>query len=127
MNHTLLHHLKMCIPSELGRLTKFNMLSTAQLQEQRDILKLLYRATGGEMWTKKENWNDDSKPVSSFFGVTVDRSSGAVVALDLEDNGLSGKNRPNLVHPHNHLSTVHVTILCDGVRFVFVALHIFYT
>jgi hypothetical protein len=66
------------------------MLSAAQLQEQRDILMSLYRATGGENWGRKDNWGDESKPVSSFYGVTVDRASGAVIELNLKYNGLSG-------------------------------------
>ena len=66
------------------------MLSAAQLQEQRDILMSLYRATGGENWKRKDNWGDKSKSVSSFYGVTVDRASGAVINLLLGDNGLSG-------------------------------------
>ena len=66
------------------------MLSASQLREQRDILMLLYRTTGGEKWDCNNNWDDDSQPVSSFYGVTVDDSTGAVIEIFLGDNGLSG-------------------------------------
>ncbi len=49
-----------------------------------------YRATGGEQWTFKDNWGDESKPVSSFHGVTVDETTGAVIEIKLRFNGLSG-------------------------------------
>ena len=66
------------------------MLSSAQLRAQRDILMSFYRATGGEQWKRKDNWGDESKPVSSFYGVTVDETMGAVIEIKLSFNGLSG-------------------------------------
>jgi hypothetical protein len=66
------------------------MLSAAQLRAQRDILMSFYRATGGEQWKWKNNWGDESKPVSSFYGVTVDATTGAVTKINLYSNGLSG-------------------------------------
>jgi hypothetical protein len=72
-------------------------------QQQRESLVAIYRATGGGegRWSHADNWGDQQnleegsqsqsqpQPVSSFFGVTVDES-GAVVGLDLADNGLAG-------------------------------------
>ena len=70
-------------------------------QQQRESLVAIYRATGGGegRWSHADNWGDHQnleggsqsqpQPVSSFFGVTVDES-GAVVGLDLADNGLAG-------------------------------------
>ena len=70
-------------------------------QKQRESLVAIYRATGGGegRWSHADNWGDNQnleegsqsqpQPVSSFFGVTVDES-GAVVGLDLADNGLAG-------------------------------------
>jgi hypothetical protein len=49
-----------------------------------------YYATGGEQWKRKDNWGDESKPVSRFHGVTVDATTGAVIEIDLSRNGLSG-------------------------------------
>ena len=70
-------------------------------QQQRESLDAIYRATGGGegRWSHADNWGDHQnleegsqsqpQPVSSFFGVTVDES-GAVIGLDLADNGLAG-------------------------------------
>ena len=66
------------------------MLSAIQLQMQRDILMSFYRATAGNRWRRKDNWDDSSKPVSSFYGVTVDKISGAVIELSLFTNELTG-------------------------------------
>ena len=66
------------------------MLSAVQQQEQRAILSQLYRAAGGERWRRRDNWEDETRPVSSFYGVTVDAASGAVIKIELSDNGLSG-------------------------------------
>eukprot|EP01036_Dinobryon_divergens_P035315 gene35315-45725_t len=72
------------------------MLSEVQQQLQRSILLQLYRATGGELWTRRDNWEDETKPVSSFHGVIVDAHSGAVIKVDLHYNGLSGNIPPEL-------------------------------
>jgi hypothetical protein len=76
-------------------------------QQQRESLVAIYRATGGGegRWSHADNWGDHQnleegsqsqpqpqpqpQPVSSFYGVAVDES-GAVVGLDLADNGLAG-------------------------------------
>ena len=92
--------------------TNFKMLSTAQLRAQRNILMSFYRATGGEQWKRKDNWGDESKPVSSFYGVTVDKRTGAVMKIQLSSNGLSGTtcqnssfNRLYVSHTHHHPSS----------------------
>ena len=70
------------------------------LQHQRESLIALYQATGGlgegEIhWSRTDNWDQNQvegtelQPMSSFYGVTTDES-GAVVRLDLANNGLSG-------------------------------------
>jgi hypothetical protein len=62
---------------------------------QREYLKLLYETTGGEVnWIRNDNWHQNQglepqPPVSSFFGVIVDKSD-VVVQLRLGKNGLSG-------------------------------------
>ena len=86
------------------------MLSAAQLRAQRDILISFYRATGGEQWKRKDNWDDESKPVSSFHGVTVDATTGAVIEIKISSNGVSGTttwqnsslNRLYVSHTHHH-------------------------
>ena len=55
----------------------------------RGALIALYEATGGDNWTHNDNWLTD-KPLSTWYGVTVDRRSGRVNALSLEFNNLAG-------------------------------------
>ena len=66
------------------------MLSVAQQQQQRASLVAFYRSTGGVQWGYRWNWEDETQPVSSFYGVTVDAASGAVIEINLRDNGLFG-------------------------------------
>ena len=66
------------------------MLSDAQQQLQRASLIAFYRATGGDLWARRDNWEDETQPISSFYGVTVDATSRAVIKIDLHNNGLSG-------------------------------------
>ena len=71
----------------------------SDIQQQRESLIALYHATGGGVgaghWSRADNWDQNQEegmgplPESSFYGVTVDES-GAVVRLDLANNGLSG-------------------------------------
>ena len=50
----------------------------------------LFDATGGTItWKNAKNWKSH-KPLSEWYGVTVDES-GRVVKLELADNGLEGK------------------------------------
>jgi hypothetical protein len=56
------------------------------------ILIDFFDATGGTTsWKMTTNWKSH-KPLSEWFGVTVDKSSGHVIGLDLADNGLKGRN-----------------------------------
>ena len=68
----------------------------SDIQQQRESLIALYHATGGGVgaghWSRADNWDQNQEEgigPSNFYGVTVDES-GAVVRLDLADNGLSG-------------------------------------
>ena len=54
----------------------------------RDILTILYRATGGPNWHTRNNWLTDA-PLRDWYGVGVD-SQGRVVTLDLFPNNLVG-------------------------------------
>eukprot|EP00752_Nemacystus_decipiens_P001882 g1813.t1 len=56
--------------------------------EDRDVLKALYRSTGGESWSKRENWATDAD-LSTWHGVVVDKH-GRVTCLDLNNNSLRG-------------------------------------
>ena len=60
----------------------------------REILEILYDATGGPNWTRNEGWLTDA-PLRGWSGVRVDRE-GRVVYLVLDSNNLSGSIPPEL-------------------------------
>lgn len=57
----------------------------------RETFSAFFEATGGAGWTNSANWLRDA-PVASWFGVTVEDS--LLTALELPDNGLSGRLPP---------------------------------
>ena len=54
----------------------------------REVLEILYNATGGPNWTNSENWLTDA-PLSTWSRVSAD-GEGRVVALSLGFNNLTG-------------------------------------
>ena len=76
------------IPSHEGSGTGCSALA------DREILALLYEATGGGRWTDKANWLSD-RPLNEWTGVTLD-ADGRVVALSLVANNLTGLIPPEL-------------------------------
>ena len=54
----------------------------------REVLEILYGATGGENWTDTTNWLSD-EPLSEWFGVAANEA-GKVVGLSLANNNLIG-------------------------------------
>lgn len=54
-----------------------------------DVLVALYDATNGDNWTNNDNWCTD-KPLSEWYGVTMDYYNEKVTLLNLNDNNLSG-------------------------------------
>ena len=60
----------------------------------RDVLEILYRATGGPNWRNRTNWLTDA-PLDQWHGVDVD-AEGRVTALQLVDNNLDGVIPPEL-------------------------------
>ena len=60
----------------------------------RDVLEILYRATGGPNWTIRTNWLTGA-PLEQWHGVDVD-AEGRVAALQLVDNNLDGVIPPEL-------------------------------
>ncbi len=67
----------------------------------RSALAALYRATGGEGWTRSDNWLDDAPP-EEWYGVEVD-ADGRIVGLTLDDNNLEGELPAEIGHL-SHLS-----------------------
>ena len=67
----------------------------------REVLEILYCATGGDNWTSNANWMSD-EPLSQWHGVGT-HSDGRVHTLWLRNNRLSGQIPPeigNLSNPH---------------------------
>lgn len=56
--------------------------------KERDALIAFYKATGGDRWTRNDNWCSD-KPVDEWYG--VETSQGLVRKLCLNRNSLTGK------------------------------------
>ena len=59
----------------------------------REILEILYEATGGPDWTNNDNWLTDA-PLRTWYGVGV--GDGRVLRLALNANNLSGSIPPEL-------------------------------
>ena len=60
----------------------------------REILEMLYGATGGPTWARNEGWLTDA-PLRDWYGVEVD-GDGRVVGLELPSNHLEGRIPPEL-------------------------------
>ena len=60
----------------------------------RDVLEVLYHASGGPDWSNRTNWLSDL-PVSEWYGVGTD-GSGRVTHLSLWGNRLNGPIPPEL-------------------------------
>lgn len=58
-------------------------------EEDADVLRILYEATGGENWTNSAGWLE-GLTANGWHGVETD-SLGRVSGLDLSGNGLSGE------------------------------------
>lgn len=61
-----------------------------QIAHDREALLILFRATGGHLWRRKDNWNTDAG-LSSWHGVTVN-DDGRVIELCLKRNNLQGRS-----------------------------------
>ncbi|WP_420442291.1 hypothetical protein [Candidatus Palauibacter sp.] len=60
----------------------------------REILEVLYHATGGDQWKRHDNWLTDA-PLGTWHRVTTD-GEGRVVELRLWENELRGRIPPEL-------------------------------
>ena len=60
----------------------------------RDVLEILYDATGGPNWTNNENWLTDA-PLRDWYGVWAD-GEGRVIRLRVYRNNLTGSIPPEL-------------------------------
>ena len=72
----------------------------------REILETLYRSTEGPNWRRSAGWLTDA-PLSEWDGVETD-ATGRVVALTLDDNGLTG-TIPKELGQLSELRTLHLS------------------
>ena len=92
---------ELCVPSDASFQTWLNGIPShegtgvecAPLSD-RDILEILYEATGGPNWTNGNNWLTDA-PVRDWYGVGTD-GEGRVRSLWLGENNLQGPIPPEL-------------------------------
>lgn len=93
---------RLCAPAEASFQRWLNGISSlegtgiecAPLSPEREILEIVYNATGGVGWTENDNWLTDA-PLEQWHGVRVD-GQGRVVELRLHQNNLSGPIPPEL-------------------------------
>ena len=74
-------------------------------EERSDLMKL-YEAMGGESWTESANWGTDA-PLETWFGISVDDSTGRVISINLNRNNLSGEV-PTEIQYFPHLDTLRL-------------------
>ena len=65
----------------------------------REVLEVLFKATGGERWTRRDGWLSDA-PVREWYGVQTDAEEGHVKGLLLGYNNLTGSLPPSLGRLH---------------------------
>ena len=85
----------LCVPAEASFRAWLSAIPAREGPEvecaptsDRDILAILYGATGGASWRNRNNWMTDA-PLGEWHGVEVD-AEGRVTALRLTDNNLNG-------------------------------------
>ncbi len=78
----------LCLPHGLVEWYEGIESRRGQVCPDREVLRELHGATGGEGWTNAEGWLGDGA-LGDWYGVDVD-SAGLVSGVDLQGNGLSG-------------------------------------
>jgi len=67
--------------------------SCKEFGSEYNTLKEIYKGTNGSMWNKDLHWNNDSKPICAWYGVTCEggkEDNHTVIELDLSGNNLRG-------------------------------------
>ena len=59
------------------------------IQQDKEALIALYKATGGDNWTNNTNWCSD-QALEDWYGVFIDPATGRVNAISLYSNNLTG-------------------------------------
>ena len=55
-----------------------------------EALTKFYEGTGGASWFNNDNWLDVSEPISNWYGVETDATTGRVIGIALPSNNLTG-------------------------------------
>ena len=71
----------------------------------RELLRIFYDSTGGDGWTRNDNWLS-YRPLGEWYGVEVN-DSGRVTKLDLDGNGLVG-TLPGVLEELTELETLEL-------------------
>ena len=79
---------------------------------EKEILELLYDTTGGNGWSKADNWKDDSISICDWHGIhclseEVDGAAPVVKEINLPSNRLSGTIPPQ-VFSLKHLKMLNI-------------------
>ena len=77
------------------------------MDTDRETLDYFYRATGGDLWNRRDGW--DENDLGSRFGVKTDK--GRVVKLDMAVYGMCGNNLIGKCL-HLYFLPVSVILLC---------------
>ena len=62
-----------------------------QKVQQRYIMSVLYFATNGAFWKRKQNWLNPERSECDWYGITCDNIDNIVERIDLSNNGISGE------------------------------------
>ena len=84
------------------------------LSSDRDILMAFYEATGGDNWTRNDNWGSD-RPLSEWYGVTTEMIAPATKAGELVERvvglDMSGEYG-EITDNGNNLTGTFPTVIC---------------
>ena len=64
------------------------VVESAHIRRQREILTAFYHSTGGDNWSQNDNWNTTAS-LDDWFGVNTD-ACGNVIKIKLDNNNLTG-------------------------------------
>ncbi|CAM9401021.1 unnamed protein product, partial [Scytosiphon promiscuus] len=74
-------------------------LVVGDLDADREVLYVLYKATGGADWEDNTGWATNDSDVSSWYGITIasdDDGDSSVTEINLFSNGLEGELPPGI-------------------------------
>lgn len=82
-------------------------------ESDRDALKALYQATGGDDWNHNEGWLTDA-PLEDWYGLRV--SDGRITHLELDDNNLTGEIPKEIATLDVHILDLRWNSISGGIE-----------